>query len=803
MKCLFTLLLFSSFAFAQAPYFVENQGQWDAPFSFKMSGGGAIWYVTSTGMTIDFRQYERQASARSRDPMDEFMNGQEPGPVSVRGHVLKMNFVNANPSPSIYGEDLLSHYSNYFLGRDSCNWRGHVPHYQKVVMKEVWPGIDVELVAQREGVETVCRVAPFADLSQIQIEYEGLDAPLSVDANGNLILLTSLGTAREKAPWAYQKDGHVQKNVETHYKTLSASSYTLLVPRYDWQKELVIDPLLYGSYLGGSGPDEAWDIEVTDEGVVIVGGTTESSNFPVTPGVYQEERVWAEGFVTVFSHYGDSIRFSSYLGSGDFEATSLRAVCANNDDAVYAAGATTSDNWPRSEDAFDTVFAGNNEGFLTRLSPDGAQLEYSSYLGGAGVEFLSNVQLAGDGYLYVCGQAGSSDFPVTPDGLFQEFGGFFDGFLAAFSPTASALSYCTFIPGNSREQPESMKVMLDGRIWIVGDTRSADFPVTPDAVQPSHSQDNDREDGFVCLWDLSINELIYSSFLGGNAIDRIFDMTSIDSTHIVLTGHTESTDFPVTVDVFDTAHTNDKAFVTIIELPQTTLHSTLLGGSQYSSYSFGVHADSLGVVAAGFTYSHDFPVTADAFDSVFNANGQPSEDLTDAFISRFSPDLSTLVYSTYFGGWHVDRVNAVTFEANGTVWIAGETGSNDLPITDNAFQDEYVAAGDGFLTRFSIDDTTTDASPNSPTIPQDISLSVYPNPFNPTATLSFTLPHREFTFLRLYDLLGRIVQEQDLGWQAAGEHAITIDAQSLPSGTYITQLQAGPHHLNRKLILLR
>ena len=139
-----------STAFAAPSYFVENQGQSEAPFAFKANIGSATYFVTSTGMTVDLREYERPI--QSRDPMDRLMEDREPEPVSVRGHVLKLNFVDANPTPQIYGEELLTSYSNYFLGRDSCNWRGHVPHYQNIVMHDVWPGINVELVDRKSVV---------------------------------------------------------------------------------------------------------------------------------------------------------------------------------------------------------------------------------------------------------------------------------------------------------------------------------------------------------------------------------------------------------------------------------------------------------------------------------------------------------------------------------------------------------------------------------------------------------------------------------------------------------------------------
>ena len=99
-------------------FFVENAGQWDAPFAFKLDMGSAIFYVTQSGMTMDYREYERAPiSARKQTP---FADRFEHAPTSVRGHVLRMNFIDANSNPTIRGEDKLASYSNYFIGSDSC-----------------------------------------------------------------------------------------------------------------------------------------------------------------------------------------------------------------------------------------------------------------------------------------------------------------------------------------------------------------------------------------------------------------------------------------------------------------------------------------------------------------------------------------------------------------------------------------------------------------------------------------------------------------------------------------------------------
>ena len=811
LSTFFTIALLASLP-AEAslpPYFVENQGQWNAPFAFKASIGSAIYYVTTSGMTIDFRQYERQASARSQNLMDEFMDRQEPDPVSVRGHVLKMNFVNANLSPLIYGEDLLSHYSNYFLGRDSCNWRGHVPHYQKVMMQEVWPGIDVELVAQKEGVETVYHVAPYADPSQIQIEVEGLDAPLTVDGNGNLVFATSLGAMTEKAPFAFQRDERTQKSVAVRYEELSGSCYAMSVSEHDRDKELVIDPLLYGGYLGGAnGRDWIWDLALDTNGEIVVCGPTQADDFPTTTGAYQEEfdapGGLFGGFVSRFSANGDSLRFSTYMAT-ESGSTVLWPVGLDSIGRPCVAGRTLASDWPVTPDAVQPVYGGGSQdGIFCRLSADGSTLEYSNYLRGSSVEQVSDLAVDSEGLVYVYGDTGSPDFPVTTDALFPSWIAGREGFLAVFDPTLSVLDYSTFIPGNRTDYANRISLVGSGELWLSGGTNSQDFPVTPNGFQPVLQSEEDGwftpYDGFLMHWDLHQNQLLYGSYFGWSDQDGIQSVIPLDSDRIVISGGTKSLDFPLTPGAFDTTFDPDptnwsNAFLAVLSLSDGLLHTTLLSGDAPGDDQMGgmtVGAD--GIVAVCATSSPDFPVTSDGYDTLLNGE--------DAWIGRLSLDLTSLEYGTFLGGSAIDRPWEVWFESPDTLWIVGETGSSDFPVTPGAFQSEGGPLGDGFLAKFSLPITDQIGQPH-PYVPLAPTVYVYPNPFNSSGTISFSLPHRERAKFQVFDVLGRIVREQDLGWREAGQYQIILDAHDLPSGVYVGHLQAGKERVNQKLVVLK
>ncbi|MDD5088046.1 MAG: T9SS type A sorting domain-containing protein [bacterium] len=790
-------------AFALPPSgFVPNLGQWEGEFAYRGQAGGGSFFITSSGVTMKFVEKDEGGRMKDDRRLDEMegLSRSEP----IRGHVLRLNFIGANTWPEFSGEERLPGYSNYFLSADSTQWRSRVPHYGKVIAKEVWPGIDVEYRLQTKGIETVFRVQPGADGSQVVLEYEGLDAPLRVDANGNLILSTSLGEIQEQAPFAFQNHGRVQKAVPVRFRVLSDTRYGFVCEEVDRSRELVIDPLVYGSYLGGSeGPDDVNDLDIDNEYNIIAGGHTQADDFPVTPGAYQEQYYTACGFVSKLSADGDSLIFSTFLGP---ILSTVRRVAARGS-VIYVGANGERTGWPLTEDAFDTVFAGPTEGWIGRLSSDGTILEFGSYLGGEQSDGVIDLDMDSLGYIYLCGETLSEDFPITPDALFPEPIAIAYGFLTVIGPAMSDLIYSTYIPGDQMTQALDIRLLSPGRLWISGYTRATDFPVTPDAFQGDIGTDTARwGDGFFMRWDLNENELEYSSYLGGCHDDRSWGIDATDSQQITLVGETRSSDFPVTAGAFDTVGPDNPVrkagFVTIVNLPNTIAASTFLKGNGGSDEVLGVMNDERSVTVAGETYSHDFPVTPSAYDTLINNDGLPTS-YSDMFVARLSRDLRTLQYSTFLGGWHVEYGYAVNFTNPDTVWLGGHTGSGDFPRTPNAIQDQYGGYGDGFIACFAIPPLDTTFITPTPFVPNEFSFSVYPNPFNPTATISFALPRAMEIKLSVYDVLGRRAAVLADGVAEAGAHSIQWRADDFASGVYFISLRAEGKTRMQKLILLK
>ncbi|HEY3293985.1 MAG TPA: T9SS type A sorting domain-containing protein [bacterium] len=784
----------------QTAFFVQNEGQWDGAFAFKYEGKGAAYFLTESGMTVDLH-YPHLTSptkwgkdfSRSRDA--EADKGLKPLAPAVRGHVLRLSYVNANPIPILTGEDKLPSYSNYFLSRDSCKWRSRVGHYRSITAQDVWPGIDVQYRIATQGVETVYRVHPGANASLIQLRYEGQEGTLSLAGDGSLQILTSLGLVTEKAPFAYQNLNHTQIEVPCRYDLTAEGNYRFVLGLYDTTREVIIDPLVYSSYFGaGYGMLAlAHDPQHNLLGV----GDTFDGNFPVTPGAYQTVMVGTtDSYVAKFAPGGQDLFFCTFIGGSAYDGEGSGAVVSDRDGHVCVGGMTYSTDWPLTSDAFDSTFGGEYEGFFFMLSSDGATLEYSTYVGGAGRDRVSRAamdSLSGD--IYLAGQTeheSQSDFPLTPDAMYRQTVGA-AGCVMIFDPHVHALLYSTIVP--SEIDPSSLYVLGNRRVWLAGTASDSGLAVTDDAYQADFVS---GMDGFLTRLDLFRGVVEYGSYFGGNDYD-FMQMSLVGEDRVALFGWTFSTNFPpVTPGAFDTTRrlwdNLPDGYITILHLPATIEYSTILGGSGGDEV-VAVHSTPSGdILALGNTASPDFPLTPNAMDTTYG--------WWDMFVCRLSGDLGHLLYGSRLGGDANDYVRTAVFDEGDSVWLAGSSSSRTFPVTPDAFQPVASAGYNNVMSRVAIDQGPDVAAKSNP-LPQDFALSAFPNPFNPTTTLSFTLPAPSEVTLEVFDVLGRCVYQKELGRMSAGEQQYRFEGSELSSGVYFARLQAGRDVGVRKMIMLK
>ncbi len=319
--------------------------------------------------------------------------------------------------------------------------------------------------------------------------------------------------------------------------------------------------LIYATYLGGRQFDDGNAVAVDAEGRAWVAGASASPDFPSTIDALQPASLSGEGsgFVARVSADGSTIEYASLLGgSGRDEVFALELDPSG---PVWLAGRTSSADFPVAAEAFQPERAGSDDAFVLRLSEDGAEIEASTFLGGSICEralggsfcdVANALAIEGD-EIFVGGSTLGADFPVT-SGVWQSTSGggvaFGEGFVAVLDRDLTALRRSTFIGGRSEDEVNGIAVNDAGDVLIVGTSGSPDFVTTLDAVQPNYTR---LDEGFLAVLSPNLDELLYSTFLGGEEGDRGFALAADATGLVVVSGETSSRDFPATVGVVQEA----------------------------------------------------------------------------------------------------------------------------------------------------------------------------------------------------------------------------------------------------------
>ena len=399
--------------------------------------------------------------------------------------------------------------------------------------------------------------------------------------------------------------------------------------------------LVYSTYLGGSDIDYGYGIGVDASGNAYVTGYTYSTDFPATPGAYDESyNGGSDAFITKLSSAGNTLVYSSYLGGANDDFGYRIGVDASGN--AYVTGNTTSDPFPTTAGAYDEtynggsdIYFGSGDAFITKVSSTGTALSYSTYLGGTGVDFAYGIVVDATDNAYVAGYTTSTNFP-TSNAYQGTLRGSADAFITKLSATGSALSYSTYLGGHSIDVAYAIAVDVQGNAYVTGNTDSTTtnnptlmpFPIYPliGALQPKYG--GGGSDAFITKLSSTGSALSYSTYLGGSGED-IGSAIAVDA--------------------------SGRAYV------------------------------------AGYTTSGNFP-TKDPFQATFGG-------WSDAFITKVSLAGSALLYSTYLGGSESDFANGIAVDPTfGYAYVTGLTYSIDFP-TQNPFQPDNTNSSDAFVTK--------------------------------------------------------------------------------------------------------
>lgn len=652
--------------------FVENRGQWSGPFRYKADlAPGVTVFVDTDALTFNLINYQH-----SHEEENHSVNGKTDYD-HLRGHAFRIVFTGADLS-RIVPQEPLPGYENYFLGSDPRHWAGGLKKYQHLRIREVWPGVDLQIRTEAGRLKYKLHLARGKDIQNIRLIYEGLDR-LTLQ-EGELCLVTSLGEIRERRPVAWTEKGD---SLTVNYR-LKGKEVFFEVDSKTSPQGIVIDPeLVFSTYSGSTADNWGFCGTYAPDNAVYSGGIVFNTGYPVSPGAWQQNFAgMCDVGIIKYDSTGTQRLWATYLG-GQY-ADLPHSLIVNDAGELVILGTTGSPNFPTTPGAFDNTFNGGtplnyaslnfpqgSDIFVSVISADGNQLRGSTFVGGSGNDGLNFRQRY------------SSFMMAGNDSLYYNYGDGARGEVITGVGNEIIAGSCTF---------------------------SADFPVTSGAPQPVSAG---KQEGVVFMLDRHAMHLLFSTYCGGSGDDAIYSVATDPAGNIYFAGGTNSPNMPVTAGAWLNSRPGGgaDAFAGRISASGNQFSGLTYFGSPAYDQAYFIKTGPEG-------YPYIFgqtraPGNALMFNSTY---GQPN---SGQFLAKFNPEFKQLLWSTVVGtGDGKPNISPTAFMVDvcGRVYISGwgrifgnsvvngvpypwgaVFGTVGLPVTPDAIQsqtdgqDFYVA----------------------------------------------------------------------------------------------------------------
>ncbi len=791
---LFILFTFNSLAQKGFDWcFIENTGQFHQEVTFKHALPDGELFLRPDGISY------------------HLMKSTDDHGLKRFHHTFSVDFLNAKNNSSIEKSIPTPHYFNYIIGPDQSKWKSEVYGYEKVKYNEIYNNIDFVMYDSNNKLKYDFIVKKGGNPANIKLKYNGLDA-VYIDKQGKLHLSNSINDIVEDAPYVFQKIEGKLVEVEANY-VLNNNTISYDFPKgYNVNYDLIIDPTLIMSTYSGSTDHYSTNCSAYDAaGNLYVAGGQRFGGFPVTPGVYQSayQGIGADNIaIQKFDPAGTLLYATYFGGEGDYP---LDITINNNDELVILAA--TVGNFPVSAASAQPVFGGVIDYGIGILSNNGTALIASTYLGGSGVEApgtavsdnAAGLFVTPTGEILVAGGTESADFPITPGAIQNALLGTSDGILASFN-AGLTLGISTYIGGTGDDICNSVALGPNGNIYAVGNTTSADFPVTAGSLNPASLG---FRDGFVIEISATLNPasggIIAGTFLGTAGNDRAKFIIVNDANEVLVGGSFNGLGavYPVSPGVFSQPSQNNLFVHKLDAALSTTIFATAIG-------CFNTQQPEIFMTAMGIDYcekiyftgastGNNFPVTPDAISAAEKG----------LYMCVLQPNAVALDYGTYFGGnvngQHFHPGSKSKYNSQGILFHTECTQSTDYPILNGVASSTGSFDGASFIFDFEFDMPLTQTNMVTPTgcnfpavldasDPNNVNVSYLWSTGETTPTISVnTIGEYKVQIFNACDTIRDSVTIEDLLTQTtltaptSCDFPITLDA-SHPSNTGVSYL---------------
>jgi uncharacterized repeat protein (TIGR01451 family) len=712
--------------------FEPNQGQVDPQVKFLARGAGYSLFLDATGATLAMQTKSSTPTGQS----EQF---------------VRMKLVGANPGAVTGGSGPLPGKSNYLIGNDPHQWHKDIPQFAGVHYKNVYPGIDLVFYGNQGHLEYDFQVAPGADPSRAELQFDG-EAKLELK-DGDLMLTgrksagkddTEGGAVRLQAPHVYQRDGNGHQSVDGRFVLRASNRVGFEIGSYDRTRELIIDPVLdFSTYFGGSGTETSPSVAVDGAGNIYLMGSTTSPQNSFT------------AFKTVQTSIPSTLQITT---------------------------------------------TGPSHIFIAKINPlQPPSVIYQTFLGGNGTDTSVGVGVDNGGNAYLVGNTTSTNFPTSPSNVLgyqtvPEAKGTqctsiacTSVFVSVLNALGSGLNYSSYLSGNGNDQASGMTVDLNQDVFVTGTTTSNNtagnnsaFPATllpiPYQALPAPGSSIQFFVTKISTTIPNVGGVAYSTYFGGGtpvgavatgggiAVDATGNIYFSGTTNFYNSGagqygdSGQSADFPILnayqpcLDTPPPTILNNPNPCTAPTAPYPTdafiaklnpnaaqtggaqlLFSTYLGGTGTDSGT-GIAIDSgaANIYLTGSTNSSDFvmPTGSAAFQACLDTPPVTPPIVTcpviaspapfDAYVARISnPALSTsgtpndvaLTYFSYLGGSGNDSGAAIAVLDSSSstlddIVVTGATSSTNFPVTTGAIQSVLEGKQNAFFAHIDTETVT-------------------------------------------------------------------------------------------------
>lgn len=691
--------------------FIENIGQFDPAVRFVVQGNNRMIWLTEDGLQITLVE---QPIRQARTPtLSTILPIVEP-PRSVN---LKLSFPGSNPHPQLEPFDPLDIHISYFTGNDPVHWRSDVPVWGGVRYKDIYPGLDLELVGGEGGLQQRILARPGADSGAVQVKIQGANQ-LSL-ASGGVRVSTDVGdftlpllAAETSGAPAFSAGNAIVSPFTSPLVQPTRPS----APPHTLGGEGQAAGLLYSSFLGGGHGDWGYSVAADSLGCAYITGGTFVSDFITATGAFVPPNGSVGqmiAFVAKLSQDGRQLEYITFIGGS--QHTWGYGIAVDQNGHAYVTGGTNSADFPITPGAYDATCGSDGacnpdvqnrpryDAFIVKLNATGSALLYSTFAGGSGTETASSIAVDNAAQVYIAGNTQSLDLPVTAGAFDSTHNDLNDVFVMKLNPAGAGradLMYATYFGGSGNDSIGGIALDSVGSIYLAGGTDSLDLPTTPGAYNTSYGSSYATFIVRLAPKGAGGADLAYATFLGRDGADYGRAIAVDKAGYIYVTGDAFSDNFPATPNAFDTTFNGGTFYgdAYVVKLKPAgagnadLVYATFLGGRD-SDYGRAIDVDDSGYVyVTGDTFSDNFPVTPGALDATFNGNSGSS----DIFVAKLNPDGSRLVYSTFIGGTGSDHGNAIAVDQRGDAVVAGDTVSANFP-TANAYDADYNGMDDAVV----------------------------------------------------------------------------------------------------------